>query len=211
MSAIRPAGVILCGGQSARMGTPKSQLPWGSGTLLEHLLHVVGEVCDPVVLAAAATTPLPTLPPSIRIARDLEEHGGPLAGWRAAWQTLAAAAPGAALPDLVFVTGCDYPFLTAAIIRRCCERIGTAEAVVVTSSGQRHPLIGVYRGGVGAIAEEVWQGGGRSLRALLSRLCVHELHAEDLSDLDPQLRCVMNVNTPAEYAAAWELRPFAPS
>jgi molybdenum cofactor cytidylyltransferase len=44
------AGVILSGGASRRMGTPKALLAFEGETFLDRLIRVLGRVCDPIVV-----------------------------------------------------------------------------------------------------------------------------------------------------------------
>ena len=44
------AGIILSGGASRRMGTPKALLRFQNETFLDRLIRVFGRVCDPVIV-----------------------------------------------------------------------------------------------------------------------------------------------------------------
>jgi molybdopterin-guanine dinucleotide biosynthesis protein A len=88
---IRVAGVVLCGGQSRRMGRPKAWLPLDAETLLQRIVRLVGQVAHPVVVVAAAGQPLPDLPADVWIVRDERNNAGPLEGLRAGLAALAAA------------------------------------------------------------------------------------------------------------------------
>jgi molybdenum cofactor cytidylyltransferase len=45
------AGIILAAGASSRMGTPKALLDYRGESFLNRLIRVLGEVCDPVIVA----------------------------------------------------------------------------------------------------------------------------------------------------------------
>lgn len=47
---MRVAGIILAGGASRRMGSPKPLLLIGKETFLDRLIRVLGAVCDPVIV-----------------------------------------------------------------------------------------------------------------------------------------------------------------
>ena len=49
----RVAGVVLCGGQSSRMGRPKAWLPITGELMLPRVVRLVSEVVSPVVVVAA--------------------------------------------------------------------------------------------------------------------------------------------------------------
>jgi hypothetical protein len=52
------AGVVLAGGRSSRMGTPKAALEWHGSTLLRRTAGILARVTDgPVVVVRAAEVP----------------------------------------------------------------------------------------------------------------------------------------------------------
>ena len=77
---MRTAGVILCGGQSSRMGGPKAWLPVGDETMLVRVVRLLGEVVSPLVLVAAPGQHLPPLDGDIEVVRDPITGRGPLVG-----------------------------------------------------------------------------------------------------------------------------------
>src|SRR3954467_14094197 len=99
--------VVLCGGQSRRMGQPKAWLPFGPERLLQRVVRLVGSgVGDgPIVVVAPPGRESPPLPDSVTIVRDPVSGRGPLQG---------LAAGLAALPDsveLAYASATDVPFL----------------------------------------------------------------------------------------------------
>ncbi len=116
----RIAGIVLCGGESRRMGRPKLSLPFGPTSLLTRVVLTLKEVVEPVVVVAAADQTLPDdLPASTIITRDERPGLGPLGGLAAGF---------ASLPEktvAAFVSACDVPLLSADFVRRM---IGLLEA-----------------------------------------------------------------------------------
>lgn len=76
------AAVILCGGESRRMGRPKAWLPFGPEVMLQRVVRLVGAVAAPIVVVAAPGQDLPTLPAEVSIVRDEISGRGPSAGTR---------------------------------------------------------------------------------------------------------------------------------
>src|SRR5947199_9529072 len=81
-------GVILCGGQSKRMGRPKAWLPFGDELMLPRVARLLGEVVGPLVVVAAPEQDVPPLPSGIAIVRDEEKGRGPLQGLAAGLKAL---------------------------------------------------------------------------------------------------------------------------
>jgi molybdenum cofactor guanylyltransferase len=86
----RAGGIVLCGGRSSRMGTPKHLLPFGERrtdcqsvpqrTMLQVVVETLRSVVSPVVVVRAVGQELPELPPDVLLAEDEEPELGPLAG-----------------------------------------------------------------------------------------------------------------------------------
>src|SRR6202030_4816740 len=103
--AMTAAGIVLCGGRSTRMGVPKATLPFGSETMLQRVVRLLGTVVSPVVVVAAREQSLPELPEDVAVTRDEREQRGPLEGLRAGLSALPKSA------DIAYVTSCDVPLL----------------------------------------------------------------------------------------------------
>src|SRR5947209_18374683 len=113
---VATAGVVLCGGQSSRMGRPKAWLPFGGETMLARVARLVAEAgLAPVLAVAAPDQELPPLPAGVEVVRDPEPHGGPLQGIAVGLAALVGRA------DAAYVSGCDVPLLRPAFVRRLVE------------------------------------------------------------------------------------------
>ncbi|ORB92598.1 molybdenum cofactor guanylyltransferase [Mycobacterium persicum] len=135
------AGVVLAGGESRRMGRDKATLPLpgGTTTLVEHVVGVVGQRCDPIFVMAAPGQPLPPLPADVL--RDEVRGLGPLPATGRGLR--AAAAAGA---RLAFVCAVDMPLLTVELIDDLVRRaVQTNAEVVLPWDGRSHYLAAVYR------------------------------------------------------------------
>ena len=58
----RVGGIILCGGQSKRMGRPKAWLPFGDELMLPRVARLLREAVEPVVVVAAPGQDLEHIP-----------------------------------------------------------------------------------------------------------------------------------------------------
>jgi molybdopterin-guanine dinucleotide biosynthesis protein A len=199
------AGVVLAGGRSSRMGTPKSGLEWHGSTLLYRTAALVARTVDgPVVVVGAPGQKLPELPAGIAVVDDPVEGLGPMQGIAAG---LAAVADRAAT---AFVCSTDLPFLHPAFVRRVLRAMTAPEVdmVLPVARGFRQPLAAGYRTTLaGLIAKLVAEGDLRP--GMLFKHC-QVLQLDDtqlladtaMTRYDPDLESVVNINTPEDYAQA---------
>ena len=199
---MRIAGVILCGGQSSRMGRPKTWLPFGGETMLARVVRLLGGVVSPLVVVAAPDQELPPLPSEVILVRDPERGRGPLVGIAAGLAALAGKA------DAAYVSSCDVPLLRPAFVRRMIDLLGDHAACVPEVGGYYHPLAAVYRVEVAAAAAELLAADRLRLAFLFERVPTRIVTAEDFADIDPDAESLWNLNTPEEYERVLALLGF---
>jgi molybdopterin-guanine dinucleotide biosynthesis protein A len=137
-----PAGVVLAGGRSSRMGAAKAGPAWHGSTLLHRTVALLGRTLDgPVVVVGAPGQVLPELPAGVAVVEDPVEGLGPLQGLAVG---LAAVADRA---EVAFVCSTDLPFLHPAFVRRVLAGFTdpAIEVVLPVARGFRQPLAGGYR------------------------------------------------------------------
>ncbi len=199
---MRLGALILAGGHSIRMGRPKELLPFGDSTLLARICTTLRDCAAPVVVVARdASQPLPTLPPAVERLHDERRAAGPLAalvlGLRHLVQNHRFAAGDAAV-----LTACDLPFLSAGFVRGLAELLPGHCLVMPRADGFLHPLAAVYDVAVLAVAEARLADGAGTPRVLAERADARFVDGDDLARIDPERRCLRNLNTPADYARA---------
>ncbi len=189
--------VILCGGQSRRMGRSKAWLPFGGERLLQRVVRLVSTAVEHVAVVAAPEQELPPLPDSVLLARDPVLGRGPLQG---------LATGLAALPDeveLAYATATDVPFLHPDWIGRLAALIGEHDLAIPACDGYHHPLAALYRRRTVLPAIVTLLGADR-LRPvfLMESVSTRVVLVDELREIDPQLGTLRNLNTPEDYAAA---------
>jgi molybdenum cofactor guanylyltransferase len=198
------AGVVLAGGRSSRMGTPKAALEWHGSTLLRRTVGILARAAGgPVVVVRASGQELPELPHGIEIVDDPREGQGPVQGIAAGLAALEGRA------EAAFVSSTDLPFLHPAFVRRVLRAVHDgADVALPVARGYPQPLAAAYKTALATSAERLVQQ-GRLRPAFLfeecavSRLDEAALLADDLlAALDPALDSVLNVNEPADYTRA---------
>jgi molybdopterin-guanine dinucleotide biosynthesis protein A len=190
------AGLILCGGDSRRMGRPKAWLPFGDEPLLSRVVRQLQGVVSPIVVVGAGDATLPPLPPGVEFVCDRQHDRGPLEGLCVGLATLAPHAPAA------FVVGCDYPFVAPEFIERLARLSAGHEAAVVRVDGRLHPLAAIYRTSLVAKIDELLSSGRSALLDLVAASQARLVEPGEFADLPSPLASLQNVNTPEEYAAA---------
>jgi molybdenum cofactor guanylyltransferase len=188
------------------MGRPKAALEWHGSTLLCRTVQTVARATSgPVVVVRAPGQELPELPDGVLVADDPREGRGPLQGIAAGLAALTGHA------DLAFVSSTDMPFLHPAFIRRVLSVLEDSESTDVAlpvARGYQQPLAAGYRVSLAEAAERLVSQDRLRPAFLFEQCRVRTLDdAELLRDpvlaaLDPDLDSVLNVNTPADYAAA---------
>jgi molybdopterin-guanine dinucleotide biosynthesis protein A len=190
------AAIVLCGGQSSRMGRPKAWLPFAGETMLGRVVRLLGEVTAPLVVVAAPGQDVPPLPAGVEVVRDPERGRGPLQGLAAGLAALTGRS-GAA-----YVSSCDVPFLRSAFVRRMIELLGDEHICVPDVGGYRHPLAAVYRVEVLDVVQRLLAEDRLRPAFLFDQVPTRFVHEEEFADADPRLQSLRNLNTPEDYEAA---------
>ena len=192
---LRVGGIVLCGGQSRRMGRSKAWLTLGGETFLQRVTRVLGEVVQPTVVVAAGVQDLPALPTSTLVARDSQPRRGPLQGLLAGLDRLSSAV------EAVYVSSCDVPLLRPAFVRRMIDLLADFDIAVPEADGLPHPLAGIYRVKVRDGIRDLLDGKRLRVAYLFERHRTRFVPAEELRTVDEHLLSLRNVNTPQEYDA----------
>jgi len=198
------AGIVLVGGRSSRMGTPKAALEWHGSTLLRRTVGILARVTDgPVLVVRAPGQVLPGLPPQVDVVDDPREGLGPVQGLAAGLAAVAGRA------DVAFVCSTDLPFLHPAFVRRVLRAADDgADVGLPVARGYPQPLAAAYRTALAPVAERLVAQERLRPAFLFEECAVIRLSEADLrrdpvlAALDPELDSVLNVNEPGEYQAA---------
>ena len=196
--------IILAGGKSSRMGSPKAALEWHGSTLLRRVTGLAQRSVDgPVVVVRAPGQELPELHPSIEVVSDAREGRGPLQGLAAGLEAIGDRA------EVAYASSTDVPLLHPAFIRRVIEAfIADVDVVLPEVHGFRQPLAAAYRtrllGEVeGLIAADKLKPAFLFERCRVLRLDdAAMLRDAALAAADPGLASVRNLNEPGDYAQA---------
>lgn len=194
----KPAGLILAGGLSRRMGGgDKGLLRLGGETILARIAQRLQPQVSPLLLNANGPAErfglgLPVVPD------NLPDTPGPLAGILAGLDHLAEHDRGA---RFLLTVAADCPFLPMDLAARLVAAAETAGAAYAASGGRAHPVIGVWD--VASRAELrrlLVEEGERRMARWTQRIGAVAVEWP-VAPVDP----FFNVNTPEELAEAERL------
>lgn len=134
---MRIAGIILAAGESRRMGRPKALLDWRGVTILEHMIGLLAQVAEPVIVVVGYHAG------EIRelgLRATLVANPNPEHGMLSSLQAGLSAVPADA--GAVLFTPVDYPAVRAATVRALAAAAGSAPLVIPVCQGRRgHPVL----------------------------------------------------------------------
>jgi molybdenum cofactor guanylyltransferase len=197
------AGIVLAGGRSSRMGTPKAALEWHGSTLLHRVAGLVARGVDgPVVVVRAPGQRLPGLPAAVEVVEDAREGRGPLQGLAAGLAALDGRA------EVAYASSTDAPLLHPAFVRRVVGAlVDDVDVVLPRAGGFPHPLAAAYRTTLLPAVERLLAADRLRPAFLFDECRVLRLDEQALladaalAAADPALDSVLNVNEPADYEA----------
>ncbi|MQB00242.1 MAG: NTP transferase domain-containing protein [Actinobacteria bacterium] len=177
-------GVVLCGGQSKRMGREKALLNVRGRPLVVHVAQCLETFADPVILATGHSGRLGDLGyPEVD---DIVPNAGPVSGIVAAMR--------ASPHQLVAVLAADMPFASPDVFRALCRLYRGEDAVVPITGDGSQPLHAVYSMSALPLMERALVTERLSLRRVLEDLKVRFVDEEQWRPADPSGRFAFNLN-----------------
>ena len=130
-------GVVLCGGESRRMGADKGRVVLGGETMVNRAVRSLSGVCGEVVLACGSEPRYEEM--NLRLVLDGAGGQGPLAGLLASMEACAA--------EWFAVLACDLPRMVPDVPAALLDRARAEELDIcmLASSSRSEPLIAVYK------------------------------------------------------------------
>jgi molybdopterin-guanine dinucleotide biosynthesis protein A len=189
-------GVILCGGKSTRMGSPKALLPFGPETMLQRVVRLLGTVVSPIVVVSALQQSLPELPADVIVTRDEQEGRGPLEGLRAGLKALPSTS------EIAYVTSCDVPLLVPGFVRHMMALLTDHDIAVMEIDGFPHPLSAVYRRDTLPHVEALLAEDRLRPVFLFDTVRTRRVQPAEMIAVDPELLTLRNLNTREDYLDA---------
>lgn len=194
---MKPAAIVLAGGELSRFGGDKLAARLEGRPVLEYALRAAAAVANPIVLVLGPDDPVPWLPAhlgaDVVLARDAVAHRGPLAG---------LAAGLAALPrpvDVAIVVAGDMPSAVPAVLDLLAATLANDPMLgfVCLEAEPASPLPAAVRPSVaGPAAAALLEADRRSLRGLLDAVPTVVVPAAEWRAIDPDGVTLRDVDTP---------------
>lgn len=176
MTVIRPAGLLLTGGGSVRMGRDKATLEVRGETLAVRAARVLTSVASPVIVVG------PEAGTGLHAIDDPRE--GPLM----ALLTGGAALRARAHAGPFILLACDLPNITAEVLEHIASSLGDADVALPVVGGFDQPLAACYAQRAIDVAARVITREIRSMREFVMTLNVKRVDcsafAQELADVD---------------------------
>jgi len=184
--------IVLAGGKSSRMGTPKALLLFDGEPLIVHVVTTLRRLFPEVVVVAAPGQDLPSMP--VTLVRDEVAYQGPVGGI-----CYGLRASGG---NVSFVTACDTAFLSSRLISHLLAQIPQHDVVVPHWQGRLQPLHAVYRRSVLPLLEGQLARGELRPVFLFDKVPTRRIEEEEIRLFDPEGWSFFNMNTPDDYSEA---------
>ncbi len=185
-------GFALAGGASRRMGRDKALLPWAGGDLLAHALARLCEVVPEVRILSGGERRY--VERRLPVDTDAASGQGPIAGLLAGLEAVEGRA--------ALLLAIDLPLVPAALLSRLLQLAPAFDAVVPVWARGPEPLCAVYGPGCLQALRRRVKAGDLGMTCFWPDLRVRTLEAEEIAEFGPPERVFLNVNAPADYAAA---------
>ena len=191
-----PAGIILAGGRSQRMGTNKALLPLPgqpSETFLARLTSTLAPLCAEVLIVARDPAQFAHVTlPAARMVFDEKPGGGPLMGLYSGLNSMQS--------PTALVIAVDMPFAQPALLAFLLSQYQENTLLVPVVEGVPQVLLALYPRSILPLIEALLAQGKRAPRALLEVAPVRYIEEAQLREIDPQLRSFVGINTPDDLA-----------
>ncbi|HEV7230130.1 MAG TPA: NTP transferase domain-containing protein [Bacteroidia bacterium] len=183
-------GLVICGGESSRMGRDKSLIEYYGKPQRNHIYEMLAPLCEKVFISCNKRQASTLLNYPIITDADHYQGIGPMASLLSAFEHY---------PDANFLlVACDYPLLTSADLSLLLEAWDLSHEALTffnQRSGFAEPLLGIYSACCYPALLEQFRSGNHSLQEFLRHSAARQIVA-------PFPENVSSTDTPEAYEAA---------
>jgi molybdenum cofactor guanylyltransferase len=173
-------------------GVNKALLEVGGSRIVERVASALCSVFQEVLLITNSPDDFQFL--GLPMFRDLVPGRGSLGGLYTGLSVCKG--------NYAFLAACDMPFLSVDVIRHMLNLVEGFDVVVPRISGMLEPLHAAYSRQCLHYIEELFQHEDLKILNFYDKAIVREVSEKDLRLFDPELRFIMNLNTPGDLQQA---------
>jgi molybdopterin-guanine dinucleotide biosynthesis protein A len=168
-------------------------LRFGEQSFLEVIVATLAQICSPIVLVGEVNNELHEFATPVVSCQDECRESGPLEGIRVGLKQLSTQT------EYAFVTSCDVPLLTPAVVDFLIGHIGEHDAVLPFQGQRFYGMTAIYRTSMHEKASDRIQQGLLRVSDLTEGCNVNLLPVDSLKQVDPQLDSLTNINSMDDY------------
>jgi molybdenum cofactor guanylyltransferase len=180
--------LVLAGGRSRRLGIDKALLHIDGEWLLQRIVQRLQTLSEDVQIIASDREKLATL--GVPIVPDARPGTGVLGGIYTGLESMRCAYG-------LFVA-CDMPLLNLSLLRYMVSVASEFDVVIPRVAGEVEPLHAIYSRICLPPIDEALQRGELRPRAFFPAVRVRYVEQEEVEAFDPELRSIININTPQD-------------
>jgi molybdopterin-guanine dinucleotide biosynthesis protein A len=186
-------GIILCGGESKRMGMDKARLRLGEKTIIELVIKNLIPVCHQITICTN-NQDLEYLP--YKKINDLYHGIGPIAG--------VISGLSESCTEHNIIVSCDTPFIPVDFYKLILHQPKTYDIVLPEFKGKIQSLCGYFRKSISNfVLDQIKIGNHKPIR-------IFEMQNTKIVTIDENYdfyneNMFMNINTPEDYSLALEI------
>jgi molybdopterin-guanine dinucleotide biosynthesis protein A len=190
-------GLVLSGGSSRRMGEDKAMLFFEGQRLVSHVVSALESVCQQILVISQPQQDLSFLGKTV--VHDMIPGYGALMGLYTGLKN--------APTDRVLAVACDMPFLQPKLLEHLIHVDLKADVVVPKIDGHFEPLLAIYSKNCLGPIEDMIDRSQKCVYDFYPKVRVREISQKELRIFDPELKSLINFNTPQELTMFSEFTP----
>lgn len=193
---LKMATIILAGGKSERMGEDKRGLKISNESILTELIKLFLPISKEVILSVDDGAMFTDL--GVKIAQDEIAYLGPLSGILTGLK--------ATSEQYNLVVSCDMPFVRLNLVKAMMDRAPGNDVVICKLGYGFEPLLAIYSTACIPLIEASLKRGKREVISFLGEAKVAVIAQSEVAKIDPDLISFFNLNTPADFERAKEIK-----
>jgi molybdopterin-guanine dinucleotide biosynthesis protein A len=187
--ASSPAGAVLAGGRSSRLGRDKALLEIRGETLLARAVRTLSSVCDEVIVVGPEERR--AVVPAVRVVPDERPGIGPLGGIATALRATAA--------ERLLVVATDMPLLNPDLLRYLLDLSHGSDVTIPRVDGRTQQLHAVYGRTCLDVIDDQLGHEDYKIDRFFARVRVRVVEEDEIRRIDPDLHSFRNINTEEDW------------